>query len=483
MLFNSLEFLLFFPTVILITFLIPEKCRRIWLLLASYLFYACWNYKYILLLFGVTVITYLSGRILEKAKHRKTVLTVCIICSLSILFYFKYVNFAFSTFGDFMHAFGISMEPPVYDIVLPVGISFFTFQAMGYVIDVYRREIYAERSFIQYALFVSFFPQLVAGPIERSKNLLKQLSAVPKFNYDNVRTGLLTMLWGFFVKVVISDRCAVIVNTVYDNYQDYSGIFLITANILFAVQIYCDFMGYTIIAQGAAKVLGYQLMDNFKQPYLAESIADFWRRWHVSLSTWFRDYLYFPLGGSRCGRFRSSLNLLITFLVSGLWHGADGTFVLWGGLHGFYQIVERQFRPIGERISKRLQIEKDSFGIRFFKIIWVFFLTDLAWVFFRASSVVQAVTIIQNSFRLNNIGLLLNGALYQMGLSEREVTILFLSLLILLLVSLLRERKTDPLEWLTEQPIVFRYLIYWSLMVLIILSADIGGQEFIYFQF
>ena len=310
MLFNSIEFLIFFPIVICVYFILPKKFKQLWLLIASYYFYMCWNAKYALLLLFSTVVTFCSGLMLEKAKHieagekdKKKILNAIVagsfILNLAVLFFFKYTNFALQALSGFLsRALYIYIDVPVFDIVLPVGISFYTFQALSYTMDVYRNEIYAEKNFIRYALFVSFFPQLVAGPIERSKNLLKQLNVPKKFCFENFREGLLLMLWGYFLKVVIADRIAVFVDTVYNDYATYAGWYLIIATMLFAVQIYCDFYGYSSIAVGAAKVLGIKLMENFNAPYFSATVSQFWRNWHISLTSWFRDYLYIPLGGN-----------------------------------------------------------------------------------------------------------------------------------------------------------------------------------------
>ena len=286
MLFNSMGFLIFFPIVVLIYFIIPRKIKNMWLLIASYYFYMCWNAKYALLLLTSTAITYMSGILLERAKgrlsYKKWIAAGSFFLNLGILFYFKYINFMLELLGQIFRAIHIELQVPAFDILLPVGISFYIFQALSYTMDVYRGEIYAEKNFFRYALFVSFFPQLVAGPIERSKNLLKQLAQPRRFEYDRVREGLLLMLWGYFLKLVVADRCAVLVNTVYGDYVSYHGFQLVLANVLFAFQIYGDFMGYSVIARGAAKVLGYELMENLYQPNHACNIKDFWIRWHIS---------------------------------------------------------------------------------------------------------------------------------------------------------------------------------------------------------
>lgn len=342
MLFNSIDFLIFLPIVVLIYFILPAKIKQMWLLTASYYFYMCWNAKYALLILTSTIITYCSGLFLEKAKnleteqkvkerYKKIIVAFSVISNLGILFYFKYTNFALEIVTAFLSGINIEITVPVFDIMLPVGISFYTFQALSYTIDVYRDDIYAEKNFLRYALFVSFFPQLVAGPIERSKNLLKQLAEPKKFKFENMREGLLLMLWGFFLKIVLADRIAIFVDTVYGDFETFSGYYLVVATMLFAVQIYCDFSGYSTIAMGTAKILDITLMENFDAPYLSASVAEFWRKWHISLTSWFKDYLYIPLGGSRKGKLRKYINKLIVFLVSGLWHGAQGSYILWGG--------------------------------------------------------------------------------------------------------------------------------------------------------
>lgn len=343
MLFNSTQFLIFFPIVTIAYFLIPHRIRYIWLLLASYYFYMCWNPKYALLIATSTVITWLSGLLIDRTNKstadlknkifkKKLWVGLSFASNLAILFFFKYFDFALRNLNAVLAQFNFELIQPGFDVILPVGISFYTFQALSYTMDVYRGEIYAEKNILKYALFVSFFPQLVAGPIERSKNLLKQFNEEHCFDYDRVKNGLLLMLWGFFMKLVIADRVALLVDQVYNNWEQYAGFEIVVATVFFAVQIYCDFGSYSNIAIGAAQVMGFTLMENFRQPYFATSVADFWRRWHISLTSWFRDYLYIPLGGNRKGQLRKYLNVMIVFVTSGLWHGASWHFVVWGGL-------------------------------------------------------------------------------------------------------------------------------------------------------
>ena len=341
MLFNSLEFIIFFPIVVAAYFALNPKYRWILLLLASYYFYMCWNYKYIVLIMFSTVVDYCSGILMyrtNKTGLRKLLLLASLTTNLGLLFFFKYFNFFGETVNYFFERFNIFAEVPAYSFLLPVGISFYTFQTLSYTIDIYRKKQTPEYHFGRFALFVSFFPQLVAGPIERSVNLIPQFRQDFKFDYERVRDGILFMVWGFFKKVVIADRLAEYVNLVYNNPTESEGFQNIIATFFFSIQIYCDFSGYSDIAIGAALILGYRLMTNFRRPYFALNIREFWQRWHISLSTWFRDYVYISLGGNRVVKWRWFYNLFITFLVSGLWHGANWTFVIWGALHGFYLI-------------------------------------------------------------------------------------------------------------------------------------------------
>ena len=295
----------------------------------------------------------------QPQRRKKFFVALSFILNLSLLFFFKYFDFTVENINFVLARCNLEIITPPFDFLLPVGISFYIFQALSYTMDVYRKEIYVERNFLKYALFVSFFPQLVAGPIERSKNLLKQISTDNVFSYENFRRGLLIMLWGYFQKIVIADRIGILVDTVYGNVGKYAGGYYLLASVLFAVQIYCDFSGYSLIAAGAARVMGFQLMENFNCPYFAKSVAEFWRRWHISLTSWFRDYLYIPLGGNQKGTVRKYLNVMIVFLVSGLWHGAQWTYVVWGGLNGLFQVAGNIFAPVRKRAGKRLKLNEN----------------------------------------------------------------------------------------------------------------------------
>lgn len=502
MLFNSIDFLLFFPIVLLVYFVIPRKIRYVWLLAASYFFYMCWNPAYIVLILLSTGITYLCGRILggmrEKGgkdassagRRMKMVIAAGFALNIGLLVYFKYTNFLIDSVNFVLERFSVRPVDRM-DILLPVGISFYIFQALGYIVDVYRGRAAAERNFLRYALFVSFFPQLVAGPIERSENLLGQIREEPSrrlWDYGRVTGGLILMLWGFFLKVVIADRAAVLVNTVFAGYERYQMTALAAGAVAFAIQIYGDFSGYSMIAIGAAKVLGFQLMENFDTPYFSLSVSEFWHRWHISLSTWFRDYLYIPLGGSRCGRWKRYRNLLITFSVSGLWHGANWTYVVWGLMHGIYQIVEKELAPVIKRINDRCHTRTDSFGYRFFQGFLTFILVDIAWIFFRADSLHQALHYIERMVRYRDWWSLSDQSLYTLGLDVREMHILGLALLVLALLEILKYRKGELIDSvLSRQWIVFRWCVLLVLLAVCIVFGYYGpgfdSAQFIYFQF
>lgn len=491
MLFNSYSFMIFFPIVLAIYFVIPKKARYMWLLLASYYFYMGWNVKYAALIAFSTVITYICGLFLGKTRHKKWVIGGCLGINLAILFFFKYFDFFMGSVNQVLAKVGVSPLQTGFDIILPVGISFYTFQALGYIIDVYRGDIEPEKNFFRYALFVSFFPQLVAGPIERSKNLLHQVDHVEEirlWNYKRIMDGLMLMLWGYFLKMVIADRAAILVDTVYNQYWMYGSIEIVLATFLFGVQIYCDFASYSQIAIGAAKVMGFELMENFNAPYLANSVKDFWRRWHISLSSWFKDYLYIPLGGNRCSRVKKYRNLLVTFLVSGLWHGANWTFVIWGGLHGLYQIIGDLLKPAKEVFNKRFEVKTESFSYKLGQILITYVLVSFTWLFFRAESVSAAFEMVKNIFTKINPWVLYDQSLYTLGLDLTEVHILMVALVLLILVDCVRFFKGQTIEkFLNEQCLYFRWGVVFFLLFFIFIYGSYGigysAQQFIYFQF
>ena len=485
MLFNSIDFLLFFPLVTAVYFLLPHRVRWIWLLAASYYFYMCWNAGYALLIALSTLITYASGLLLGR-KRKKLWVFLSFASNLAILFFFKYFGFFLDNLSAALALAGIAFNRPAFDVLLPVGISFYTFQALSYTMDVYRGEVEPERNLFRYALFVSFFPQLVAGPIERSKNLLGQMYDRHSFDPDRAREGMLLMLWGMFEKIVVADRLAMLVDYVYENYAQLPGAAVVLATVLFAFQIYCDFGGYSHIAIGAAQVMGFRLMENFRQPYLAQSAAEFWRRWHISLSTWFRDYLYIPLGGNRKGKARKYLNTVVTFLVSGLWHGADWSFVVWGGLNGAYQVVGEILAPARERACQALGVRRDRPLWAAVRTAFTFCLVDFAWLFFRASSFSAALGMIAHaarSFRLSA----LPGQLFSLGLDGANLLAALLAVAALLAADLFRERRGPLRPLITRRCLPVRWACYLAgaLTVLIfgIYGPGYDAAAFIYFQF
>ena len=490
MLFNSLQFLIFFPIVTLVYFLIPHKVRYLWLLGASYYFYMCWNPEYALLMLTSTFITYLSGIFIDKGKtvlSRKITVGVSFCINLAILFYFKYFYFTVDNINAIRQMLDLSVLTPKFDVILPVGISFYTFQALSYTVDVYRKELEPERNFFKYALFVSFFPQLVAGPIERSKNLVTQISERHYFDYDRARRGLLMMLWGFFQKLVVADRAAILVNTVYNNMEDYGGIMFVIATLCFAVQIYCDFASYSLIAKGAAEVMGFKLMDNFAQPYLSLSIAEFWRRWHISLSSWFKDYLYIPLGGNRKGTFRKYFNLMTVFLVSGLWHGASWNFVVWGFIHGMYQIIGSVTDNSRRLLCELVGIDRTKPQYKWFQRGITFVLVCFAWIFFRSESLSQAIYIIKGIFTDFRPWSVYGGGITSLGIDSANLWVLVSAVCLQFAVSVKEYKGSSVFDSVEKMHLFARWPIYLALLFVVLIFGIYGPgfeqSQFIYFQF
>lgn len=489
MLFNSLQFLIFFPVVTLVYFLIPQRVKYLWLLAASYYFYMCWNPEYAILIAVSTVITWLSGIFIDKGKTplaRKLTVAASFTLNLAILFYFKYFYFTMDNINAVRAMLHLSELKPKFDVILPVGISFYTFQALSYTVDVYRGDVAPEKNLLKYALFVSFFPQLVAGPIERSKNLLAQVNDKHYFNYERVRGGLLLMLWGFFLKLVIADRAAIVVNTVYNNMADFTGVQLAIATVCFALQIYCDFESYSTIAKGAARVMGFELMDNFHHPYFSISIAEFWRNWHISLSTWFRDYLYIPLGGNRKGKLRKYFNLMVVFVVSGLWHGASWNYVIWGAVHGIYQVIGDAGKNFRKFVCAVLDIDRDTPQYRWFQRGITFSLVTFAWIFFRSENLSQAIAVIKSIFTDFAPWSIYNGGITAMGLDMANVTVLIAAAALLIAVSS-AESRDDIIRRIEGMHVFARWPVYLGLLFAVLIfgiyGPEFSASQFIYFQF
>jgi len=488
MLFNSLEFFVFFPTVVALHFLLPQRFRWALLLAASYVFYMAWEPGYVVLIWISTLVDYVAGLRMGRLpdrKRRRPYLLLSLGANLGLLFFFKYYNFFSGALRPLLASVGWQAYLPHSELLLPVGISFYTFQTLSYTIGVYRGNVEPERHLGRFALYVAFFPQLVAGPIERAQNLLPQFLERHDFDYDRVTNGLKLMVWGLFKKVVIADRLAQLVEHVYADPTGRPGPVLVLATVFFAFQIYCDFSGYTDIAVGAAQVLGIKLMANFRRPYFAASVAEFWRRWHISLSTWFRDYLYIPLGGNRVGIPRWTLNILVVFLLSGLWHGANWAFLFWGLLHGGYLLVGRFAAGPRKRIVSACALDKTPRLLQGVRVLSTFALVTFAWIFFRAESFADAVYItghlatgwsrIFGPEFLGNV----QGSL---GMWPREF-LWSLALIVFLLATQMLQSRGPLRERISRQPLWLRWSVYSAALWGIFLFGVLRQTEFIYFVF
>lgn len=492
MLFCTFEYMLFFPVVTVVFFLLPQIMKRYWLLAVSLFFYACWKPEYLALIIISILITYFSSRAIERLENRsKLILVACLVSNLAILFFFKYFNFVAAT----VNSLASHQYVPLLDVVLPVGISFYTFQAIGYTIDVYRKKLPAERNLITYATFVCYFPQLVAGPIERSENLLPQIRQLKRFDYDEFKSGLILIGWGFFMKLVIADRAAILVDGVFDNYESCSSLTLLLAAAIFSIQLYCDFAAYSQIAIGSAQIMGIRLMKNFKAPYFSGSISEFWSRWHISLSSWLQDYIFTPLVWSGWWnrlfyRKRADekpphflANLIILFLVSGLWHGADWTFVIWGLIHGVYSAFGYATKAPRKKIRKKLHINENSGAYAAFKVVFIFVIVSFANIYFRADNMEMANGFIGRMFTapfIDKMSQIFN------WLDVKDVTVLALSVLILALVDKL-SLKTDVRARLMSKPLAVQWVLYLLLIAAVAVFGIYGpaydATPFIYFQF
>jgi D-alanyl-lipoteichoic acid acyltransferase DltB (MBOAT superfamily) len=485
MLFNSFTFLIFFPAVVAVYFVLPHRFRWAWLLLASCYFYMAFIPVYILILFFTIAIDYVAGILIENAegRKRKLYLTASIVANVGVLAVFKYFNFLSANANAIAEVFHWPYELPILGIILPIGLSFHTFQAMSYTIEVYRGRQHAERHLGIYALYVMFFPQLVAGPIERPQNLLHQFYERHDFDYERVTNGLRRMAIGLFMKVVIADRLARYVNVVYPNPTNFQGLTLVVATLFFAFQIYCDFAGYSLVAIGTAEVMGFRLMKNFDRPYLSKSISEFWSRWHISLSSWFRDYVYIPLGGNRVGRSRWYYNLFITFLLSGLWHGANWTFVIWGAMNGFYLIFSLVTRDVRDGFNRAVGLASHPGFHAAVSVLITFSLTCVAWVFFRAASLDDALHVISAAIAPPTLHQIVPDPVRGEGISKFEVFYCFVLIAALMTIELASTR-IDLLKQFRMQPTWVRWPVYYATcMAIWFLGISTEAKAFIYFQF
>jgi D-alanyl-lipoteichoic acid acyltransferase DltB (MBOAT superfamily) len=478
MLFNSLDFAVFLPIIFILYWFVFQKnlrAQNALIALASYVFYGWWDWRFLSLILFSSIIDYTIGIQLQKTKgkpKRKFLLWASIVINLGFLGFFKYFNFFIDNFVDAFSFFGYQIPSTSLNIILPVGISFYTFQTLSYTIDIYRNQLKPTKDFIAFTAFVSFFPQLVAGPIERATNLLPQFYRKREFDYANAVLGLRQILWGLFKKIVIADNCATYANEIFNNYSDFNGSTLILGALFFTFQIYGDFSGYSDIAIGTARLFGFKLMKNFAFPYFSRDMAEFWRRWHISLSTWFRDYLYIPLGGSRGGTFMKIRNTFVIFIVSGFWHGANWTFIVWGALNAIY------FLPLLLRNKNRVhtgEIADGSFLPSFRELrgmVLTFSLTVLAWIFFRADSISHAINYLMRIFTENPI-----------SIPSFRPTDLLILLIIFFSIEWFGRKNNFAIEYLS----IYRYrgikYIFYLVLVLSIFIFQGSKQEFIYFQF
>ncbi len=484
MIFNSLQYALFLPLVVILYFVLPQKVRWLFLLAVSYYFYMCWNAKYAILLMLSTIVAYLAARLLHKARNKRMKIFFILsglVINLGILFVFKYFNFFNETVADIARLAGLQYQPSKLSLLLPVGISFYTFQSLGYVIDVYKGKAEPMKHFGKFALFVSFFPQIAAGPIGRIESLRPQFEKPQKFDFDRLRSGLLQIGFGLFKKLIIADRLAVLVNTVYDKPDAHSGMSFVLASVFFSFQIYCDFSGYSDIAIGSAKLLGINLMENFKRPYMAMTVAGFWKRWHISLTSWFKDYLYIPLGGNRKRRLP---NILIVFLVSGLWHGASLTFVAWGLLNGLYQVAGLITKPYTDKLKTLLRITGESMTYGFLKRTENFVLITFAWIFFRANSVGELKLILLKLFTWNG-SFFSNFNTTSLGMGRIDLVVSVLLIIVLIVFELVQEKMSIG-AFLRKEPLIFRWAAYLAVIAIILIFGvygDANSTQFIYFKF
>lgn len=475
MLFNSIEFCLFLLVVVPGFFWLPHRPRLAFLLVASYVFYAWWNARYAVLIALSTVMDFFLARAMAKSptqEGRKRLLLVSLVVNLGVLFVFKYWNFANDSMKVLCAQLGVAWEVPALYVLLPPGISFYTFQTLSYTIDVYRKEDESEKSLERFALFIAFFPQLVAGPIERASHLKPQFDEIKHFDWARFASGLQLVLWGLFQKVVIADRLATYVDAVYNNVGNHNATSYWLATYAFAFQIYCDFAGYSEIAVGTARMLGYNLMDNFKRPYFSDSITTFWRRWHISLSTWLRDYLYISLGGNRHGQWMTYRNLMITMLLGGLWHGASWNFVIWGGLQGIFLSFSRLTLPLRDRLNAKLGLPKPL--VLAGRMFITFHLVCLSWIFFRANSFQDALTIVGGFFTRP----------WGMPFVELIALLYGFGGVGLLLALHTYEAQREPwLQTVARWPRPLRWAVWYLLLLGIVLFGVEQGSQFIYFQF
>lgn len=498
----SLAFLAFFALSLLGYYLFPLQYRWIWLLAISLLFYCMADLRYVAFLSFSIITTYAAGRLMEKHTadaqtpaqtenliRKRWILAAVLVLNIGCLVFLKFYNFTANSLGILAGYIGLDITPPLFQFIMPLGISFYTLQAAGYCIDVYKNKIEPERHLLKYALFISFFPQIIQGPIARYDFLAPQLAAPHPFQYKNFSHGLQLMLWGYFKKMVVADRAAVVVSAVFDHYAYpayFDGGQILFASLLFAVQLYADFSGCVDIVRGCAQTFGIDLPHNFNRPYFATSIQDFWRRWHISLSSWLRDYVYIPLGGNRRGKIRQYVNIMVVFLVSGLWHGVGFRYLAWGFLHGFYQVAGKLLQPVRRQIIDRTGVNRDTVGYRVLQMIPTFSMVTLAWIFFRATSLRTALSMVKRLFLDFHLSSLVGDSLYMFGLSQTSTHLLFAAIFFMLLVSVVQCRGSIR-QRLDRQPLILRWGIFLAGIAAVLIfgmyGPGVNSSAFIYAQF
>lgn len=473
MAFNSFSFWFIFPFIFAVYWLIPTgwlKMRNSFLLIVSYLLYMNWNPAFAVVLFGVTTVTYVGGRI---ASEKKNLCVIFALIGLLPLLLFKYYNFLNSSIAACLDSCGLHFALPGLNWAIPVGISFFTFQAVGYLLDVYHQRVKAERRWENYALFVSFFPQLTSGPISTADELMPQFKTARPFSYNQRVEGLKMLLWGMFLKCVVADRLGLYVDIVCSNYIHFSGLNCFLASVFYTIQIYSDFAGYSLMAVGIGKTLGFDLINNFNRPYLASSVSEFWKRWHISLTRWLTTHVYINLGGNRCSMTRCYLNIMLTFLVSGLWHGANWTFVVWGAIHGMLLLIEKSLgiSPKG----RHFEALESAKLLKPLRIIVTFLIVSFAWIFFRMPTLTDAYNFIERIFTDHTSQSLLAKA------DNRDILFMFIGAMTLLLVELRQEYFSDSLKWLESS--WCRWILYITLFCMILSMGVLDSGSFIYVSF
>lgn len=476
-----------FAILLLVYYIVSIRTRKYLLLMANILFYLSFGVNATILIGLSVIVVYFLGVFLDIRKDKKKLLVLSLVLMIGVLGVLKYSALIVSTLNFMIRLIGFTREINNVSLILPIGLSFYTFQATGYLIDVYRGSIKVERNFIKLAAFLTFFPSILSGPILRAEDILPQIEKKSEIDYGKIKNGLLLFGYGVFQKLVVADRIGIIVDQAYGNYMAYKGFLVAIIAVLYSLQIYFDFAGYSNMAIGISGMLNISIKANFNTPYFSQSITEFWRRWHISLSSWLRDYIYIPLGGNRKGHFRKLVNIMIVFFVSGLWHGAAWRFVLWGCIHGLFQIVENLFQKPKEKLAMILHIDLNRKATKLISVVCTFFWVSLAWIFFRSEGIHQAIRFIANAFKEFNIWIFFDGTIYNIGLSQKEMLVLLVSLLICFVISICHYRGLNLIKIINGQQMFIRWIVYLLLIFAILIygiyGSNYNASDFIYFKF